>query len=147
MSSLQKKFVKQVAIVLGTIIYVVLAAWIVWYYNSIASLLIALSPILLGLFVGGVLVVLEAISTIINNWRIRGILNEDEYDVYKEFAYDTTMWNDKQCAPIYLTWDEIKEHLSNRSSKYSNEDIRDCIIVYDKLIDKMKICPRFVFFS
>lgn len=114
----QKEKLKKYGLSFST---VVILLYILWYAIIIFSesitlpMAIPLIPLIIGIIVGIVYAIYHKIQTARFNWKVMGILSEDEYSEYEHILWKFRFYGDYKSVII---------HNCNRSEK----------MVYDKVV-------------
>ena len=142
MSTLQKKFIRNIFIALGMLVYVILLVCAVHSTNVILLLLVMLPFILVCLFICYA-VIAQIISMLVMSWRVRGVLTAGEWEIYQQYQNNTHFWTHTD-----LFTQSEKEMTTTISMCYNNpESIEIVMRIWYKLRAEVKYMKNFIFFD
>ena len=142
MSTLQKKFIRNIFIALGVLVYVILLVCAIHSTNVILLLLVMLPFILAGLFICYA-VIAQIISMLVMSWRVRGVLTAGEWEIYQQYQNNTHFWTHTD-----LFTQSEKEMTATISMCYNNpESIEIVMRIWYKLRAEVKYMKNFIFFD
>lgn len=99
------------------ILYILWCAIVILSENITPPMAISLIPLIVGIVVGIVYAIYRKIQSAIFNWKVMGILSEDEYDEYQHILWKFRFYSDYKSAVIHnfdhsekMVYDKVIAH-------------------------------------